>query len=198
MSWFTQLFAPVLHIFGVGKQKDIPIPNPLPGAEYMVVLNEDGERGAEAIAAIRGFVRMPYQIKDRVIRVQFVSFDEGKAYFVRRGNKPSDWPKNRIAMSYAPKSGFNESHGLIHLISVKLDQPDRVRLALHEYGHLFWHWLMTAPEWDNWQSQNGSYEAFADDFARRMLGEKLDRKKEAFFARLEDRLNREGSKAERQ
>jgi hypothetical protein len=199
------LFGPILRLVGIGKPKDIPIPNSLPGSEFIHLIQEPDpnaeawNREAEAIAAIRGFVRQPYQIIDRRIRVLALTWEAGKIAFQKRGNDPKKWAKSRIGMFYAPKGGEGDAgiDGVIHLILQDISQPDRVRLALHEYGHAVWHWLLTAEEWLSWQSRNWSYEEFADDFARRMMGEKLDRDKSEYFDRLEKRLQETGSKAQR-
>jgi len=205
VSWLTELFGPILRLVGIGKPKDIPIPNSLPGSEFIHLIQEPDpnaeawNREAEAIAAIRGFVRQPYQIIDRRIRVLALTWEAGKIAFQKRGNDPKKWAKSRIGMFYAPKGGEGDAgiDGVIHLILQDISQPDRVRLALHEYGHAVWHWLLTAEEWLSWQSRNWSYEEFADDFARRMMGEKLDRDKSEYFDRLEKRLQETGSKAQR-
>lgn len=198
MSWLDNVFGWLPRLFGWGKPKDKPIPNPLPGSERMQLKSDGTDRAKEAIAAIRGWVREPYIVTDRELVIASVSWAEGKAYFVSRGNKPVDWPGNHIGHSYAPKSGFNETHGLMHLVSTNLTQPDRVKLPIHEYGHIaVWHWLMLDTEWVGWQARGWTYEEFADDFARRMMGDKLSGEKQKFFEALEARLRSDGTKAQR-
>jgi hypothetical protein len=197
MSWFSTLFSPVLRLFGIGKPRDTPIPSPLPNSDTIQLHSDGSDRAEEALRALRGHVRAPYQITDRSIHIACLPAKDAKAYFVSRGNKPGDWPKNRIGMFYPPKAGEPFPIGIIHLVDVKLDQPDRVRLALHEgAGHTVWHWLLTSAEWGNWLSHNWSHEDFADDLTRRLLGEKLDKAKTRWFDALEARLAESG-KAQR-
>ena len=195
MSWFTDLLR---SVFGIKpKKKDIKIPNPLPGSERMQLQSDGSERAEEAIAAIKGFVRAPYQITDRVIRIEVVSFEEGKAYFIKRGNDAKDWDKNHVGHAYAPMTGFNEGYSLIHLIDTPLSQEERVRWSLHEFPHLIWHYLLYASEWNAFTSHNLSAEDFANDLTRRWLGAKLDKWRTAYFVRLEARLVETGSKSQR-
>lgn len=183
VNWFSRLFG------GGKKKKDQPLPNPLPGADAMQITTDGSARANEAVAILKGYIRAPYQITDRRIHIVGVTWDEGRKYFLSRGNKESAWDKNHVGHAYAPMQGFNADYGLIHLIDTKLSQEDRVKWAIHEFAHLaVWHWMLTAEEWTSWRSGNRSPEAFADAFADRMLGKKLPKLDAAFFERLEARL----------
>jgi hypothetical protein len=201
MSWFQNVFGPVLRVFGVGKKKDRHIPEPLPGSNFIAISGasttdrECIEREAECISAIRGYVREPFQIHDREIVVHCVTWEKGGDFFRGRGNEAGKWPKSRTGMFYPPKFGVR--HGLIQLIKRGMDQPDRVFLALHEMSHAIWHWSLTSEEWYEWQRRNRSHEDFADDLARLLLGEKLSKEKAEFFRDLENRLIADGSKSQR-
>lgn len=196
MSWFKNVFGWIPRLLGWGRPKDIPIPSPLPGSERMRLEGDGSERANEAIAVLCGFIREPYQITDRELRIASVSWEEGREYFSLYGYKPENWRNTREGNFYAPKPGLLDA-GLIHLVIKRLDQRNRVFLALHEYGHAVWHWLLTDQEWMGWQARGYSYEEFADDFARRMLGEKLSGDKARFFDALEARLREQGTKAQR-
>lgn len=196
MSWLDNVFGWIPRLFGWGKPKDYRIPSPLPGSERMRIEIDNSDRAKEALAAISGFVREPYQITDREIRIAAVSREEGREFFGRYGYNPGNWTRTREGNFYAPKPGVLDA-GLIHLVTVKLDQRRRVFLALHEAGHAVWHWMLTVSEWHEWQMRNWTYEEFADDFARRMLNEKLDGAKVKFFEALEKRLREQGTKAQR-
>jgi hypothetical protein len=156
-----------------------PPPGPADRApQQFVTVTTTSDRDDEAARFITDYVREPFLVHTP-ITIAAPTLNEFRSIFVGRGNSASALSGHTWGYFLTLRPDLGQSPTLYVIRDQGGDARERLFRVLHEWGHVVWHYLLTAQEWTQWNTTwSGEYsdltgpEGFANTIADWCIGKR--------------------------
>lgn len=198
------LFYFVLAGMNCGCGAKLPSPPPPGPVQQLATATAESDRDDEAARMIQRYVREPFLV-DTQICIAAPTWAEGEQILIGRGNAPGSMSGHTWGYFLTARTDLDQPPTL-YVFRDRFSSIERERLfrVLHEWGHVVWHYLLTAQEWNQWNttwsreySDLTGPEAFANTVADWCMGKRRGGGPGRLFEQIMEAIRRRGGTLQR-